>query len=122
MVVIADAGLPVPPHVEILDLALAPGIPSLEDALTVLKDALVIEEVLVADEMARVNADRRAIVARLFAGEDKLKSVPHAEIEDRLPKVKLVVQTGECSPYGNVVLVGGLDSSSSGWRIRKQSG
>jgi len=27
MVVIADAGLPVPPHVEILDLALAPGTP-----------------------------------------------------------------------------------------------
>ena len=107
MVVIADAGLPAPDGVERLDLAVAQGVPSLADVLPPLRDATVLEEVLVAQDMRRVNPQRRALVAEVFADAD-VREIPHDEIEALLPQAKLIVQTGECTPYANVILVGGV--------------
>jgi D-ribose pyranase len=107
MVVIADAGLPAPDGVERLDLAVAQGVPSLADVLPPLRDATVLEEVLVAQDMRRVNPQRRALVAEVFADAD-VREIPHGEIEALLPQAKLIVQTGECTPYANVILVGGV--------------
>lgn len=107
MVVIADAGLPAPDGVERLDLAIAQGVPSLADVLPPLRDGTVLEEVLVAADMQRVNPQRRALVAEVF-GDAVVREIPHLELERLLPQAKLIVQTGECTPYANVVLVGGV--------------
>ena len=107
MIVVADAGLPAPPGVETLDLAVTPGIPSLADVLPALRDAAVLHEVLVATDMGRVNPTRRALVGEIFTS-DEIREVPHEEIEALLPRAALIVQTGECTPYANVVLVGGV--------------
>lgn len=107
LVVIADAGLPVPDGVECLDVAIAQGVPELAAVLPPLRDATVLEEVLVARDMQRVNPERRATVAEVF-GDELVREVPHEEIEAMLPQAKLIVQTGECTPYANVVLVGGV--------------
>jgi D-ribose pyranase len=108
-IVVADAGLPVPRGVPTLDLALTAGLPTVPDVVRVLREALVIEEAWVAEEMSKVNGESRAKVAQLFDGTDLLRDVPHQDIEDSLPAAKLIVQTGDVTPYGNVVLVGGLD-------------
>ena len=108
-IVIADAGLPVPPGVPTLDLAITAGLPTVPDVVRALRESLVIEAAWVAEEMSKVNIESRDKVAELFEGTELLQDVPHQDIEDSLPTAKLIVQTGDVTPYGNVVLVGGLD-------------
>lgn len=110
LIVIADAGLPVPPGVETLDLALTTGKPSVADVLGVLVHELVINEVVVAEETARVNPSVTAAVSELTGPAGiVVRAVPHDEIEVMIRRAKLIVQTGETTPYGNVIVSGGLD-------------
>ncbi len=110
VIVVADAGLPVPPGVATLDLALTDGVPSVRDVVGVLRQELVIEEVVVAAEMRVVNPSVTAAVQELIVDEGiTLREIPHDDIEAMLPQAKLIVQTGETTPYGNVLLSGGLD-------------
>ena len=109
-IVVADAGLPIPAGIPSLDLALTPGLPSTLQVVSALRDNLVLLEVRIASEMAPVNARVRQGVLDLFAGTDLVKEVPHVDgIEAVLASARLVVQTGEVTPYGNVVLIGGLE-------------
>lgn len=110
IIVVADAGLPVPAGVETLDLALTTGVPSVRDVLRVLKAELVIDEVIMAEEATKINPSVTASVDELFGSAGtKVRAIPHDDIEALLPKVKLIVQTGETTPYGNVLVAGGLD-------------
>jgi D-ribose pyranase len=109
-IVVADAGLPVPRGTETLDLAVVPGLPSTRQIVSVLKDNLVLLEIRIAAEMATANQGLRQEIIELFSGTDLVKEVGHVEgIESQLASARLVVQTGEGTPYGNVVLVGGLE-------------
>jgi D-ribose pyranase len=109
-IVIADAGLPVPPSTPSLELGLVPGVPSTLDVASALRDNLVLLEVRIAREMAEVNSRLRRGILDLFEGTDLVKEVAHMDgIEAVLASARLVIQTGEVSPYGNVVLLGGLD-------------
>jgi D-ribose pyranase len=110
IIVVADAGLPVPRGVETLDLALTHGVPSVRDVLEVLRAELVVEEIVVASETAKVNPTVTAAVDEVFAATGtKVRAIPHDDVEGLLATAKLVVQTGETTPYGNVLVVGGLD-------------
>ncbi len=110
LIVVADAGLPVPDGVETLDLALTQGKPSVRDVLEVLAHELVINEVIVAAETAKVNPSVTGTVDELFRAQGvTVKAIPHDDVEKLLPTAKLIVQTGETTPYGNVLLAGGLD-------------
>ena len=110
LIVVADAGLPVPDGVETLELALTQGKPSVRDVLEVLAQELVINEVIVAAETAKVNPSVTGTVDELFRTQGvTVKAIPHDDIEKLLPTAKLIVQTGETTPYGNVLLAGGLD-------------
>lgn len=108
VIIIADAGLPVPPGVDTLDLSICQGKPVLEDLLPLMKESLVYDRVIVATEMEKVNEKKFSYVKEMFA--DKFETMGNLDWEEEfLPKAKLVVLTGETSPYGNVVFVGGLD-------------
>lgn len=110
IIVVADAGLPIPAGVETLDLALTTGIPSVTDVITVLKSELVIDEVIIAAEMEKVNPEVTTSVDTVFSQAGvRVRTLPHDDIEELLPRVKLIIQTGETTPYGNVLIVGGLD-------------
>lgn len=110
VIVVADAGLPVPPGVATLDLALTDGVPSVSDVIGVLQQELVIEEVVVAAEMRVVNPSVTSAVQELIGDKGiTVREVPHDDIETMLSAAKLIVQTGETTPYGNVLIFGGLD-------------
>ena len=79
--VIADAGLPVPPGTRCVDLAVTRGVPSL---------AQVLDAVLSVMQVERAE----------FAQEAQLKRHSAA--------ARAVVRTGECTPYANVALYAGV--------------
>jgi len=105
--VIADAGLPIPPGVDLLDLALVPGVPGFLQTLRAVAAALAVESAVVASECAERNPAVYRAIGALLEGVT-LRQVSHAELKQMLPAARLVVRTGECSPYANVVLVGGV--------------
>lgn len=106
-IVVTDAGLPLPWAVETVDLSVAPGLPSLEQVLAVILSELQVEAAIVAEEFEPESPAVYRQIAGLLAGYE-LRAVPHAQLEEILPSVKLIVRTGECSHYANVVLVAGV--------------
>jgi D-ribose pyranase len=105
--VLADAGLPVPPTVEVLDLSLAPGVPGLCQTLEVVAASLQIESAVLATELSRSNPMLEGEIARLLRPAE-VHHVDHETLKSMVSTARLVVRTGEVTPYANVVLVGGV--------------
>jgi D-ribose pyranase len=108
VLVIGDAGLPIPPGVSVVDLALRPGVPGFLETLEAVLSELHVEEAVIDDELESVSpAMHRDFHAAWPAGVP-LRSVPHASLQAMARDAKAVVRTGECTAYSNVVLFGGV--------------
>lgn len=103
-VVIADCGLPIPAGPSIVDLVLGRGTPSFEDILEVLARNLVIESSTLASEAAGTGVERICQNHGLVAD-----FLTHEQLKEALPRAKVVVRTGETTPYANVILHCGVD-------------
>ncbi|MBO2519629.1 MULTISPECIES: D-ribose pyranase [Limnochorda] len=100
--VVADAGLPIPKGVERVDLAFLPGVPSFLTVLDGILAELSIEGALLAQEIQEANPTLwREVQSRL---QVPIEYVPHQRFKERLPSVRAVIRTGECTPYANVIL------------------
>ncbi|TDR55843.1 D-ribose pyranase [Halomonas ventosae] len=113
--VIADAGLPIPPGVPRVDLALRPGLPGFLEVFDALSGELCVEEATLASEMLEASPDLHAqLEARLAALEVRdgvtlgRTRVAHEDFKRLLPSARAVVRTGECTPFANVVLHSGV--------------
>jgi D-ribose pyranase len=110
MVVIGDAGLPVPPGVELIDLALTHGIPDFISTLNVVLSEMQVEghvlarEILDKQPSALVTLDELNTEGAL--GQRELLSHDQFKVLSR--QARAIVRTGECQPYCNIVLVAGV--------------
>jgi D-ribose pyranase len=105
IVLIADAGMPLPPGVPVVDLSLVPGVPSFAETASAVLAALVVESAVIAAQAREHPAGDE--LARLLAGIP-VKVITHAELQLLSQRARVVVRTGECSPYMNVALVAGV--------------
>jgi len=106
MVVIGDAGLPVPAGVPLIDLALTRGIPGFLDTLQAVLCEMQVEHHLVADEMAQHSPQ---LAARINAiGLPDKRMLPHTEFKRLTHGARAIVRTGEFTPYANIILVAGV--------------
>jgi D-ribose pyranase len=105
--VIADAGLPIPPRVQRIDLAVTGGIPRFIQVLrAVLEDAQV-ERAVVAREMREKSPQLHGeLVAAL--GTVPVDEVSHEELKQMTRQARAVVRTGEFTPYANIILFSGV--------------
>jgi D-ribose pyranase len=101
MVVVADVGLPIPGGPEVADLAFRLGVPEFEVVLSGLLDELVIERAVAAEEVRRHNPACHQLLVACF---QTLEFVPHEALKAMVRDARLVVRTGEASPYANVLL------------------
>jgi D-ribose pyranase len=114
LLVVADAGLPVPPGVERIDLAFAPGKPGFLEVLEALLSELEVERATLATELAAVAPPdfARQVQARLLklpkVAARGLDLVSHEELKLLTQRARAVVRTGEFTPYANVVLASGV--------------
>ena len=100
LVVVCDAGLPIPSGPTVVDLAFRFGVPSFETVLSGLLEELVIEGATAAEEVERNPRSYELLKTRL----PDLGLVPHEELKRIVARAKLVVRTGEATPYSNVIL------------------
>ncbi len=105
--VIADAGLPIPPVVERIDLALVPSVPGFVETLRAVLGELAIESAVVAEEMATRSPDLYSQTVQLLDGR-QVRTIPHEELKRLTASARAVVRTGETTPFANVVLVAGV--------------
>lgn len=106
-VVIADAGLPVPPGTRCIDLALSRGVPSFEQVLEALLSEMQVERAAYATEMLAHSPRFEALLRRRL-GDAALDSIAHEALKQRSGQARAIVRTGECSPYANVILYAGV--------------
>ena len=107
MLVIADAGLPIPQGVRRIDLAVSPNVPRFLDVVQAVLGELQVEEAMVASEMAeRSPATLDALVTVL--GAVPVSEVLHEQLKSHAARAAAVVRTGEFTPYANVILVAGV--------------
>lgn len=107
MLVIADAGLPIPAGTRRIDLALTQGVPGAIQTLKVILDEMKVEKVILAGEVKDRNPRFLTDVQKLLPGVP-VEFVSHTELKTRTTQARAVVRTGEFSPYANVILVSGV--------------
>ncbi|MBE3590594.1 MAG: D-ribose pyranase [Firmicutes bacterium] len=109
--VVADAGLPAPPGVRVLDLAVVPGVPSVEAVARAVLRELVVEAAVWAEEAARPESgmdSRFREWLQDLAPHAETRRVPHEEFKRLAGTARLIVRTGEFTPYANLLLYGGV--------------
>ncbi|MCX4218826.1 MULTISPECIES: D-ribose pyranase [Pseudomonas] len=110
MVVIGDAGLPVPPGVELIDLALTHGVPDFVSTLKVVLSEMQVESHALAKEIFDKQPTALSTLEELndegSLGRRDLLS--HEQFKVLSRQARAIVRTGECQPYCNIVLVSGV--------------
>ncbi len=100
-VMVCDAGLPIPLGPEVVDLAFRFGVPPFETVLSGLLEELVIEGATAAEEVKSGNPACHELLLDRFS---QMELVPHEELKRMVGGARLVVRTGEATPYSNVLL------------------
>lgn len=118
MVYIADAGsgtasaslVPLSHEVEVIDVAVSTGCPTVEDLLKILWEVGDFEAAFVTENMRQANPSARARVEGLTGPEHihELRYLP--EFYDLRNRCKVFIQTGDYGVHSNVILVAGYPS------------
>ncbi|MEC0091134.1 D-ribose pyranase [Paenibacillus macquariensis] len=106
-IVIADVGLPVPAGVLKIDLALKLGVPSFQDVVDMLAEDMVIEQIIVAKELASANEETSRYINNKFK-EILIDEVSHEQFKLLTHNAKVIIRTGEAKPYANCILQAGV--------------
>ena len=108
LLVIGDAGLPVPDSVPVIDLALKPGVPSFADTVQTILEELVVEKGIANAEQPEVSPDAAKELEQLWLEEVPLERISHEDLKAMSASAKAIVRTGEFAPYCNLILVAGV--------------
>jgi D-ribose pyranase len=106
--VIADVGLPVPPGVRCIDLAVLPGLPSFMDVFEAVYTELAVEAFTLAAEIHERNPAMVALADRLSQEGLERSEVSHEDFKRLCSRAVAVVRTGETAPYANIILHAGV--------------
>jgi D-ribose pyranase len=109
LLMVVDAGFPIPRGSERIDLAIVRDLPDLRTVLKIVHEEVIAERVVIAAEMAKNNAPLEQWLRAEFAGAD-FDLVPHEEMLTAVPaRAKAIVRTGAFDPWGNIALSSGVD-------------
>ncbi|WP_445496287.1 D-ribose pyranase [Pseudomonas sp. 8(2025)] len=110
IVVIGDAGLPVPPGVELIDLALTHGVPDFLTTLKMLLSEMQVERHVLAEEILLKQPPPLAALEGMTAGGElgQRQLMNHEDFKVLSRQARAVIRTGECQPYCNIALIAGV--------------
>ncbi|MGI9253248.1 MAG: D-ribose pyranase [Thermomicrobiales bacterium] len=109
LLVIADPGLPIPPRVECVDLAVTAGVPPFLDVLRAISAELAMEKIVIAAELQTGNPALDADIQTITGMSGQRRDIVSHEVFKQMTETAVaIVRTGEFTPYANVILVGGV--------------
>ncbi len=107
-IAIGDCGLPIPDETERIDLALAFGVPTFMQTLSIVAQDMKIEKIILAEEIKTNNPAVLREIEQLFEGQDvEVAYVSHCALKEQTRQCKAVIRTGETTPYANIILQSG---------------
>lgn len=106
--VIADVGLPIPPGVACVDLAVLPGIPSFAQVFDAIYAELAVESVTFASDIHQHNPELVRLHEKLTDDGIVVNEISHDLLKLHCAKASAIIRTGETSPYANVILHAGV--------------
>lgn len=109
--VIADAGLPVPHDVPVIDLGWRRREPRLIPVLAAVLDELVVERAMIASE---ATDEHFLLELRTHLQQVPVEQISHESVKARCGHARGVVRTGEDTPYANVILHAGVPFDRTG--------
>ncbi|WP_308576167.1 D-ribose pyranase [uncultured Fusobacterium sp.] len=102
---------PFPKDVKRIDLALEAGTPTLIQVLKPILSEMQVEEIILAREIHDHNIPVYAAIMKAFkeAGMDpKITEVSYEDFKKITHESEVIVRSGECSPYANIILKSGV--------------
>ena len=109
MLVLGDAGLPIPDGPRRIDLAVARGVPRLDEVLQAVLSEMQVEGIVIADEALDGDGDTKKLPGWYPQSLGiEPQTVSHEEFKRRTAKARAMVRTGECTPYANIILIAGV--------------
>jgi len=107
LLVLGDAGLPIPDGPRRIDLAVSANVPRLQDVLAAVLAEMQVEGAVIAEEFAPRNPAVHAEVRRQL-GDTPVQTLSHEQFKLATRQARAIVRTGEFSPYANVILRAGV--------------
>ena len=107
LMMVVDAGFPVPDHVELIDVALKGDVPTVPDLLEELKKVHSVEKLVLAEETRKHNPGYFDRVTSDYWPSAAIEVMPHDELKQRSHEVKTIIRTGDFTAWANVILVSG---------------
>jgi len=107
MIVVSDAGLPIPTGVERIDLAWKQNEPRYLEVLNEILKYIVVEKAILAEELKIVSPEMHAEILKALPSNIEIEYVQHIELKEKTKLVKAIIRTGEFTPYPSVILVSG---------------
>ena len=104
-IVIADCGLPIPDGVTCIDLAYQIGKPGFIDILDAVLADLEVEKSVCASEIIGHN---QALWQHLNTLNLQPQCVSHETFKQLCADAKVIIRTGEATPYANIILHSGV--------------
>jgi D-ribose pyranase len=107
MIVVSDAGLPIPKGVERIDLAWKANEPGYIEVLEEILKYIVVEKAILAEELKVVSPKMHEKILETLPKGIEIEYVPHVELKETTKSARAIIRTGEFTPYPSVVLVAG---------------
>lgn len=111
ILLVTDAGFPIPTDAWVIDLAIKKNFPDLVSVLDIIGENFIAEKIIYADYIPQHNPPLHKDLKRIFYDCDH-ELVPHdkmmTEVRDQ---AKGFIRTGGFCPWGNIALVSGVDLS-----------
>lgn len=104
-IVIADCGLPIPDGVHCIDLTLKLGEPSFLAVVEEVLNDMAVEQMILAEE---IKVNNQPIETNLVSRDIPISYLTHEAFKTQTKQAKVIIRTGEATPYANVILQSGV--------------
>lgn len=112
-IAIADAGLPLPVGVPVVDVSLKVNMPTMTDVLEEVLQYFLCERYLLAAELERANPSiyrQTTDLLQMSLGAPEREIISHEDLKRKLSSCKGIIRTGDFHAYSNALLYAGSSS------------
>jgi D-ribose pyranase len=109
LIMVVDAGFPIPRTAHRVDLAVAQNLPDLRTVLGLISDELIVEGVVRAEDVTSNNPRLDEWLQQTFTDAEFTIRSHEEMLHDLAHQAKVIVRTGAFEPWGNIGLFCGVD-------------
>lgn len=107
LLMVVDAGFPIPKEVECIDISLSENKPMVLEVLVELKKYFSVEKMIMANQTKATSPTLFQAISNSFGENMPVETIDHADFKLLSKTVKAVIRTGDFTAYANVMLVSG---------------